>query len=145
MAPCGQKSLSSGKLRPSVSANTRREYVGSVEIASTSVSKVSHSSSRSRIPLSSLVHTWENAQGKKTRATALSPANDDRVTSWPNWSRSVKSGAGVPTVRADRSVGFVELTLTNLASSAARGRTRLERSGWGLRGDQSRRGPVLAD
>ena len=46
-----------------MSAKTRREYVGSVEIANTSVSKVMNSSSRSRMPDISLVHTWEKAQG----------------------------------------------------------------------------------
>src|SRR5262245_42392749 len=29
-------------------------------------------------------------------ATALRPRNEDRVTSWPNWSRRVKWGAGPP-------------------------------------------------
>src|SRR4051794_603212 len=120
-APCGQKSLSNGKFSPSVSAKTRREYVASVEIASTSVSKVRNSSSRSRITAISLVHTLENAQGKKTSATVLFPANDDSVTSCPNWSRRRKSGAGVPTASpvAGRSVGFGELTLEDLASRVA--------------------------
>src|SRR4051794_34714250 len=121
-APCGQKSLSSGKFSPSVSAKTRREYVASVEIASTSVSKVKNSSSRSRITDISLVQTLENAHGKKTSATVLFPANDDSVTSCPNWSRRRKSGAGVPTASpvGGRSVGFGELTLENLASRVAR-------------------------
>src|SRR3954463_6920235 len=122
MAPCGQKSLSSGKLRPSRSANTRSEYVGSVEIASTSVSKVRNSSRRSRIPFISPVHTLENAHGKNTSATALRPRNDDSATSWPNWSRSMKSGAGVPGAGpgVGVSVEFGELTFENLASRVAR-------------------------
>src|SRR3954454_777977 len=121
-APCGQKSLSSGKFSPSVSANTRSEYVASVEIASTSVSKVRNSSSRSRMTAISLVQTLENAQGKKTSATVFSPANDDSVTSCPNWSRRRKSGAGVPTASpvGGTSAGFSELTLQNLASRVAR-------------------------
>src|SRR5262245_32889460 len=120
--PCGQKSLSRGKFSPSVSAKTRREYVGSVEIPSTSVSKVRNSSSRSRIPDISLVHTFENAQGKKTSATDFCPAKDDSVTSCPNWSRRRKSGAGVPTAGpgGGRSVPFSELTFENLASRVAR-------------------------
>src|SRR5262245_57652541 len=121
-APCGQKSLSSGKFSPSVSAKTRSEYVASVEIASTSVSKVRNSSSRSRITAISLVQTLENAHGKNTSATVFCPAKDDNVTSWPNWLRRVKSGAGVPTASpvGGRSVEFGELTFENLASRVAR-------------------------
>ena len=89
--------MSSGKLSPSVSAKARSEYVGSHEIASTSVSKVRNSSSRSRMPVISPVQTPENANGKKISATAFWPAERRRaVTSWPNWSRSVKSGAASP-------------------------------------------------
>src|SRR4051794_31675874 len=117
-APCGQKSLSSGKFRPSVSAKTLSEYVASVEMASTSVSKVRNSSSRSRMTAISLVQTLENAQGKNTSATVFCPANDDSRTSCPNWSRREKSGAGAPTGSPveGASVGFSELTLENLAS-----------------------------
>ena len=39
----------------------------------------------------------EKAYGKKTSATALRPRNEAKVTCWPNWSRSVKSGATSPT------------------------------------------------
>ena len=34
--------------------------------------------------------------GRRPAATAFVPRYDDSVTSWPNWSRSVKSGAGSP-------------------------------------------------
>jgi hypothetical protein len=52
-----------------VSAKTRREYVGSHEIASTSLPKVKNSANRSRMPAISPVQTLENAHGKNTRAT----------------------------------------------------------------------------
>src|SRR4051794_23282889 len=95
-------------------------------MASTSVSKVRNPSRRSRMPVISLVQTLEKAQGKNTSATALRPANDDSVTSCPNWSRSVKSGAAAPTAGPvpgpgpGRSDPFSELTLENLASRVAR-------------------------
>src|SRR4051812_2156274 len=41
------------------------------------------------------------------------------VTSWPNWSRKVKSGAGVPRASPGTSVEFRELTLEDLASRVA--------------------------
>jgi hypothetical protein len=62
-SPCGQKSESSGKLRPSASAKARNECIGSQEIARISVSKVMNSSSRDRIWLISPVHTLEKAYG----------------------------------------------------------------------------------
>ena len=45
------------------SAKARREYTGSQEIASTSVSKVRNSASRSRMPAISPVQTPEKAYG----------------------------------------------------------------------------------
>src|SRR4249919_2337371 len=41
------------------------------------------------------------------------------VTCWPNWSRRVKSGAGVPRASPGTSVEFRELTLEDLASRVA--------------------------
>ena len=52
------------------------------------------------MPDISPVHTPEKANGKKKIATAFVPRYDDSVTSWPNWSRSVKSGASAPSSRS---------------------------------------------
>jgi len=51
----------------------------------------------SRTSQSSPVHTPLNANGKNISTTDLVPRSVESVTSWPCWSRKVKSGAAEPT------------------------------------------------